>query len=89
REERKQNEEGNIVNKLVAVDANGRQVQMVSKSSQSSVSDVEEKLCLGPLPLNLDFNLSDKVRVLVSRENLDTQEILLSGDAELFVSEMK
>nr|XP_027235081.1 uncharacterized protein LOC113826394 [Penaeus vannamei] len=87
REKRKQNEGEKIVNKFVAVDANGRQVQMVSKSSHSSVSDVEEKLCLGPLPLDLDFNLSDKVRVLVSRENLDTQEILLSGDAELFVSD--
>lgn len=72
-----QKEEENLY-RLVAVDANGRQLWMTSNPSLSSVSVVEDKLCLGPLPLDLDFDLSDKVWILVTRGE-DA-----AGDVEVF-----
>lgn len=83
-EDQNPSEEENLVYKLVAVDANGRQLQMMSNSSHSSLSVVKEKLCLGPLPLDPDFDLGNKVWILVSHENLDTQKVLV-GHTELFL----
>ncbi|XP_037776523.1 uncharacterized protein LOC119573375 isoform X4 [Penaeus monodon] len=86
-EDQNPSEEENLVYKLVAVDANGRQLQMMSNSSHSSLSVVKEKLCLGPLPLDPDFDLGNKVWILVSHENLDTQKVLV-GHTELFLLDL-
>ncbi|XP_042855658.1 uncharacterized protein LOC122242444 isoform X4 [Penaeus japonicus] len=79
-----QNEKEKPMYRLVAMDASGRQVRMRSDLSPSTVSVVEDKHCLGPLPLDLDFDLSDKVRVLVTRENMDTHDDA-TGDVKVFL----
>ncbi|XP_063603888.1 uncharacterized protein LOC134779652 isoform X2 [Penaeus indicus] len=77
-------EQKNLLYRLVAVDATGRQLRMMSNSSLASSSVVEGQLCLGPLPLDFDFDLSDKVRILVTQEDLDTHEVA-AGDAEVLL----
>ncbi|XP_047472984.1 uncharacterized protein LOC125027897 [Penaeus chinensis] len=81
-------EEKNLLYKLVAVDATGRQLRMTSNSSLVSSSVLEGKLCLGPLPLDFDFDLSDKVRILVTQEDLDTPEVA-AGDVEVFLLDLR
>ncbi|XP_063603905.1 uncharacterized protein LOC134779662 [Penaeus indicus] len=77
-------EQKTLLYRLVAVDATGRQLRMMSNSSLASSSVVEGRLCLGPLPLDFDFDLSDKVRILVTQEDLDTHEVA-AGDAEVLL----
>ncbi|XP_047473706.1 uncharacterized protein LOC125028302 [Penaeus chinensis] len=81
-------EEKNLLYKLVAVDATGRQLRMTSNSSLVSSSVLEGKLCLGPLPLDFDFDLSDKVRILVTQEDLDTDEVV-AGDVGVFLLDLR
>lgn len=77
-------EKESLLYKLVTEDANGLQLRMTSSLSPASISVVEGKPCLGPLPLDSDFDLTDKVRILVTREDVGTHEVA-AGDVELFL----
>ncbi|ROT72475.1 hypothetical protein C7M84_009145 [Penaeus vannamei] len=68
---------------LVVVDAFGRQLLSPSDlSSLSSSSSVEDDLCFGDLSLGFDFDLRQKLKVIVKREEMEGERVRAVGDIE-------